>query len=151
MQNELLKYGVPETESSSKKGRGGGSETGKYAKRGKGRGQQRSGGKNRANCVKDDDEYAFSVYDKCVLSVDSGTVQLKVGGAIIKGVLIDSGASCNVVDKETWEDLQSQGIKCESEKGIGPTEEKVKAVSDVWEPESVSEVQSFLGLVNFCA
>ena len=32
-------------------------------------------------------------------------------------MLIDSGASCNVVDKETWEDLKSQGIKCESEKG----------------------------------
>ena len=63
--------------------------------------------KKRANCVEDDNEYAFSVYDKCVLSVDSGTVQLKVGGAIIKGVLIDSGASCNVVDKETWEDLKS--------------------------------------------
>ena len=32
---KLSKYGVPETESSSKKGRGGGSGTGKYAKRGK--------------------------------------------------------------------------------------------------------------------
>ena len=38
-----------------------------------------------------------------------------------------------------------------SEKGIGPTEEKVKAVSEAREPESASEVRSFLGLVNFCA
>ena len=104
---KLSKYGVPETESSSKKGRGGGSGTGKYAKRGKAVADSRAEEKNRANCVEDDDEYAFSVYDNCVLSVDSGTVQLKVGGAIIKGVLIDSGASCNVVDKETWEDLKS--------------------------------------------
>ena len=69
------------------------------------------------DCVEDDDEYAFCVFGECVLSVDSGTVQLKVGGAIIKGVLIDSGASCNVVDKDMWEDLKSQGIKCKSEKG----------------------------------
>ena len=32
-------------------------------------------------------------------------------------MLIDSGASCNVVDKDMWEDLKSQGIKCKSEKG----------------------------------
>ena len=38
-----------------------------------------------------------------------------------------------------------------SEKGIGPTKEKVKAVSDAREPESASEVRSFFGLVNFCA
>ena len=49
--------------------------------------------------------------------IDGGTVQLKVGGAIIKGVLINSGAFCNAVDKDTWEDLKSQGTKCKSEKG----------------------------------
>lgn len=38
-----------------------------------------------------------------------------------------------------------------SEKGIGPMEEKVKAVSEAREPECASEVRSFLGLVNFCA
>ena len=38
-----------------------------------------------------------------------------------------------------------------SEKGIGPTEEKVRAVVETREPESVAEVRSFLGLVNFCS
>ena len=38
-----------------------------------------------------------------------------------------------------------------SEKGIGPMEEKVKAVSEAREPECAFEVRSFLGLVNFCA
>ena len=38
-----------------------------------------------------------------------------------------------------------------SEKGIGPTQEKVKAVVDAREPENVSEVKSFLGSVNFSA
>ena len=33
--------------------------------------------------------------------------------------------------------------------GIGPTKEKVRAVNEVCEPQSVSEVKSFLGLVNF--
>ena len=38
-----------------------------------------------------------------------------------------------------------------SEKGIGPMEEKVKAVSEAREPECASEVRSFLSLENFCA
>ena len=38
-----------------------------------------------------------------------------------------------------------------SEKGIGPMEEKVKAVSEAREPECAFEVRSSLGLVNFCA
>jgi hypothetical protein len=38
-----------------------------------------------------------------------------------------------------------------SDKGIGPTEEKVKAVVDAREPKTASEVRSFLGLVNFCS
>ncbi|XP_038059532.1 uncharacterized protein K02A2.6-like [Patiria miniata] len=36
-----------------------------------------------------------------------------------------------------------------SEKGIGPTQERVRAVSEFREPENVSEVRSFLGLVGF--
>lgn len=38
-----------------------------------------------------------------------------------------------------------------SRQGIGPTEEKVKAVNEACEPQGVSEVKSFLGLVNFNA
>lgn len=38
-----------------------------------------------------------------------------------------------------------------SDKGIGPTAEKVKAVVNAREPETASEVRSFLGLVNFSA
>ena len=38
-----------------------------------------------------------------------------------------------------------------SRQGIGPTEEKVKAVNEACEPQSVSEVKSFLGLFNFNA
>ena len=38
-----------------------------------------------------------------------------------------------------------------SEKGIGPTEARVEAVTSAREPQSASEVRSFLGLVNFSA
>ena len=61
--------------------------------------------------VEDDDEYAFSI------GHDSGAVvDLVVGGVILRRVLIDSGASCNIVDKHTWENLKKQGIECESRK-----------------------------------
>jgi hypothetical protein len=36
-----------------------------------------------------------------------------------------------------------------SEKGIGPTEERVKAVTDAREPGNVAEVRSFFGLVSY--
>ena len=38
-----------------------------------------------------------------------------------------------------------------SKHGIGPTEEKVKAVVDASEPQTPSEVRSFLGLVGLSA
>ena len=38
-----------------------------------------------------------------------------------------------------------------STRGIGPTEAKVEAVVNAREPESVAEVRSFMGLVNFSA
>ena len=37
-----------------------------------------------------------------------------------------------------------------SDKGVSTTEEKRKALMEACRPESVSEVQSFMGLVNFC-
>ena len=36
-----------------------------------------------------------------------------------------------------------------SEKGIGPTADRVKAVLEVEEPKSTSDVRSFLGLANY--
>ena len=36
-----------------------------------------------------------------------------------------------------------------SEKGIGPTADRVKAVLEVEEPKSASDVHSFLGLANY--
>ena len=37
-------------------------------------------------------------------AASNGIVDLKVGSFNIKSVLIDSGASCNLMDKATWEE-----------------------------------------------
>jgi len=36
-----------------------------------------------------------------------------------------------------------------SEKGIGPTEERVRALQEARKPETASDVRSFLGLANY--
>nr|XP_058967969.1 uncharacterized protein K02A2.6-like [Pocillopora verrucosa] len=59
------------------------------------------------------DAYAFAVNDR---NKTSGIIHLKVGGVELKDVLIDSGASCNLVNKATWESLKQQGVKCKSQK-----------------------------------
>ena len=38
-----------------------------------------------------------------------------------------------------------------SDNGIGPAEDKIKAIVDAREPQSASEVRSFLGLANYNA
>ena len=70
----------------------------------------------RVDYLVEDDGYTFSVSEDHVQSVEDGTINITVGGAHIKDILIDSGASCNIIDKQTWEDLKRQGIKCESKK-----------------------------------
>jgi hypothetical protein len=39
-----------------------------------------------------------------------------IGGVQLDGVLIDSGASCNLVDYETWSNLKNNNIDCQSTK-----------------------------------
>ena len=46
----------------------------------------------------------------------NGIVDLKVGGVDLKSVLIDSGASCNLMDKATWEELKAQNVDAVSRK-----------------------------------
>ena len=59
--------------------------------------------------------YAFSVDDVCNKQ-NSALVDLVKGGVEVKSVLIDSGASCNVMDKCTWKDLKEEGIQCRSKR-----------------------------------
>ena len=76
-------------------------------------------GRGKVHCVEDDedDEFAFTVgVGKSCERSGSETVDLQVEGVILNGVLIDSGSSCNIIDKMTWEELKQKGIKCKSEK-----------------------------------
>ena len=59
----------------------------------------------------DDDEDAFNVGGVNT----SGTINVLLGGISVR-MLIDSGASTNVIDKGTWKELKFQKIKCISRK-----------------------------------
>ena len=59
--------------------------------------------------------YAFTVIDRYH---KSNMLTVCVGGVDLK-MLVDSGATSNIVDKGTWEKLKSEGIKCESHANSG--------------------------------
>ena len=66
----------------------------------------------RVHCVEeeprnDKPEYIFSLSQE-----EKGSVTLKVGGVEIE-MMIDSGASCNVIDQITWNGMKRQHVKCE--------------------------------------
>ena len=56
------------------------------------------------------DGYAFVVGGQ----QETGEIALKVGGVELDNVLIDSGASCSLIDYGTWNNLKQKHIKCES-------------------------------------
>ncbi|CAB3987669.1 Transposon Tf2-9 poly, partial [Paramuricea clavata] len=57
----------------------------------------------------------FAKSPKCPSDENSGLVDIKVGG-VLCNFLIDSGSTCNVIDKSCWEKLKAKQIKCKSEK-----------------------------------
>ena len=79
-------------------------------------GRHRSEGANKVSEEKEgEDNYAFVLHAKSS-NGSSGVVDLCVGGVQLKNVLIDSGATCNIVDRATWESLKQEGVKCKSRK-----------------------------------
>ena len=56
------------------------------------------------------DGYAFMIKGQ----QETGEITLNVGGVQLDGVLIDSGASCNLIDYGTWNSLKEKRIRCES-------------------------------------
>ena len=46
-------------------------------------------------------------------------ITLIVGGVAVSDVLIDSGATCNMVGQQSWEMLKLKGINCESVCEVG--------------------------------
>ncbi|XP_068742404.1 uncharacterized protein [Montipora capricornis] len=61
----------------------------------------------------EEDYYAFVV--KCGGDL-SGVADLCIGGVQLKDVFINSGATCNIVDHDTWESLKQEGVKCRSQR-----------------------------------
>ena len=69
-----------------------------------------------ANQVREkSDDYAFVVKD-CGNIKSNGIVDLVVENVELKNVLIDSGASCNIMDRAAWENMKQKGVKCKSQK-----------------------------------
>ena len=52
------------------------------------------------------DGYAFTVGG----GLRVGEMTLKVGGVVLDSVLIDSGASCNLIDYNTWYNMKQIGL-----------------------------------------
>ncbi|KAK3108849.1 hypothetical protein FSP39_017183 [Pinctada imbricata] len=74
-------------------------------------------GKPRVRHVEEqsgEDEFAFSVSG---FADNNNQITVKVGGVNIN-MLIDSGASCNIIDKQMWTNLKDKKIKCKSEKTV---------------------------------
>ena len=65
-------------------------------------------------------DYAFTVTDR----VQSNMLKLSVGGVELE-MLVDSGATNNIVDEETWEQLKAKRVKCKSE--AAPVDRKLYA------------------------
>ncbi|XP_068692945.1 uncharacterized protein [Montipora foliosa] len=58
-----------------------------------------------------DSEYAFTVVDG-----KQPMVQVNVGGVPNVAMMVDSGASCNVIGRKLWEELKQNKVKCVSMK-----------------------------------
>ena len=72
--------------------------------------QKPRGGKHTANLVEtEEEEFAFVVCGKA-----QPELVLDVGGVPSVKFIIDSGASCNVIDRELWETLKKSKVKCVS-------------------------------------
>ena len=89
----------------------------KTAKPPKPRREEKTKGKNRKKSVRyvgserDEDEYAFTVNS----ATSPGKIDVTVGGVVV-AMLIDSGASTNVIDKNLCSKLKQDKIKCVSRK-----------------------------------
>ena len=76
----------------------------------KGRRNPKGGAANMVGCHNEEEEpvYAFTVGGS-----NEEKIEVTVGGCKLN-MIIDSGASTNIIDKETWEWLKKNKVKCES-------------------------------------
>ena len=69
--------------------------------------------KRRVNQIEgesdDSDDYVFGVNGRSFSK--SAKIDVIVGGVCMHAV-IDSGASCNIIDSCSWEDMKKKHVKC---------------------------------------
>ena len=59
--------------------------------------------------VTKDDDFAFTLQSS---GRDIPTVDNELGGVRLEGVLVDSGSTCNVIDRAKWGELREKKVKC---------------------------------------
>jgi len=73
----------------------------------------------KAYMVEDENETEQENNEELVFSIEGqskqGEIKIFIGGAFVR-VLIDSGASCNIISSETYEKLKGCGMKCNAKK-----------------------------------
>ena len=57
----------------------------------------------------DNNEYAFTIVDE-----NQTTVLVSIEGVPSVSMIVDSGASCNVIDRQLWQSLKQNKVKCVS-------------------------------------
>ena len=69
--------------------------------------------KGNIHQVTKDDDFTFTLQSS---GRDIPTTDIELGGVRLEGVLVDSGSTCNVIDRATWETLKEKKVKCVSTK-----------------------------------
>lgn len=70
---------------------------------------------DEAEQMVEEEEYTFIIDKPNSPMSNDGIIDVKVGG-VSCGFLIDSGSTCNIVDRSTWEGMKRDKIVCRSEK-----------------------------------
>ena len=65
--------------------------------------------KGNIHQVTKDDDFAFTLQPS---GRDIPTIDIELEGVRLEGVLVDSGSTCNVIDRATWEMLKEKKVKC---------------------------------------
>ena len=69
--------------------------------------------KGNIHQVTKDDDFTFTLQSS---GRDIPTIDIEFGGVRLEGVLVNSGSTCNVIDRATWEMLKEKKVKCISRK-----------------------------------
>ena len=57
----------------------------------------------------DESEYAFTIVDE-----KQPMVLVNIGGVPSVSMIVECGANCNVIDRQLWESLKQNKVKCVS-------------------------------------